>query len=189
MEAPTSIGTPSGASRLAVTSIAIGPFAGTAMAIGSAGLWTAIDLQTGSPAGPVTAGSFALRLVGLLFIVRALQALLELLEHTAHLSWTDELTGLPNRRALISRAELELARMRRTGAPLTVAFLDVDAFKDINDRYGHERGDRILIRGAARSPGSPRPRANGSDSARSAGASTPGSRSSDRDEALVTTDH
>jgi diguanylate cyclase (GGDEF)-like protein len=129
---------------VAVSTIAAGPFAGAAMAIGSAGLWTAVDLRTGTPAGPITAGSLVLRLVGLLFIVRALQALLELLDQSVLLSWTDELTGLPNRRALISRAEFELARMHRTGAPLTVAFLDVDAFKDINDRYGHERGDRIL---------------------------------------------
>jgi diguanylate cyclase (GGDEF)-like protein len=57
---------------------------------------------------------------------------------------TDGLTGIPNRRAFVHRAEAQLARMRRTGTPLTVVYLDVDRFKQINDQHGHAAGDRVL---------------------------------------------
>ncbi len=59
-------------------------------------------------------------------------------------SRTDALTGLANRRALDERLAAELARSRRTGSPLTVALLDLDGFKDYNDRFGHRAGDQLL---------------------------------------------
>lgn len=57
---------------------------------------------------------------------------------------TDELTGLANRRAFLHALEIELARARRSGTPLSVAVADVDYFKRINDRYGHGGGDDVL---------------------------------------------
>jgi len=57
---------------------------------------------------------------------------------------TDPLTGLANRRAWLAEAERSLARARRTAEPLTVAILDLDAFKEVNDRDGHNAGDRLL---------------------------------------------
>ena len=57
---------------------------------------------------------------------------------------TDGLTGIPNRRAFEERAAAALARVRRTGTPLTVVYLDVDRFKQINDTLGHAAGDRVL---------------------------------------------
>jgi diguanylate cyclase (GGDEF)-like protein len=60
----------------------------------------------------------------------------------------DELTGLPNRRALATALPGALEQARRTGQPLTLAVLDLDRFKDFNDEYGHQAGDRLL-RGAA----------------------------------------
>jgi len=60
------------------------------------------------------------------------------------LARTDVLTGLPNRRAFFERAELELRRRQRHGAPLSLIAIDIDYFKLINDRYGHESGDRVL---------------------------------------------
>jgi diguanylate cyclase (GGDEF)-like protein len=59
-------------------------------------------------------------------------------------SRSDPLTGLANRRALHEHAERELARMARTGAPLTVAYLDIDRFKIVNDASGHAAGDAVL---------------------------------------------
>lgn len=59
-------------------------------------------------------------------------------------SVTDELTGLPNARSLFIQLDSELARSRRTGAPLAVLVLDLDGFKDVNDRFGHLAGNKVL---------------------------------------------
>jgi diguanylate cyclase (GGDEF)-like protein len=60
------------------------------------------------------------------------------------LSGTDHLTGLPNRRGGEERLAEDLARAKRGGAILTVAVVDVDNFKSINDTYGHQAGDVCL---------------------------------------------
>lgn len=57
---------------------------------------------------------------------------------------TDPLTGLLNRRGLAERMDLELARTRRTKQPIAVIVADLDHFKRMNDRYGHEAGDETL---------------------------------------------
>lgn len=60
------------------------------------------------------------------------------------LATTDPLTDLLNRRAFFSALESELQRSLRLGRPLALIVLDVDHFKDINDRYGHPTGDAAL---------------------------------------------
>jgi diguanylate cyclase len=57
---------------------------------------------------------------------------------------TDALTGLANRRQGVEMAETELARYRRTGRPVVLIVLDIDRFKNINDRYGHPAGDEVI---------------------------------------------
>jgi len=57
---------------------------------------------------------------------------------------TDALTGLANRRAFIDAAERAFAAARRSGRQLAVLMLDCDRFKSVNDRFGHEVGDRVL---------------------------------------------
>jgi diguanylate cyclase (GGDEF)-like protein len=64
------------------------------------------------------------------------------------LSGTDHLTGLPNRRSGEERLAEDLARAKRRGTFLTVAVVDVDKFKTINDTHGHRAGD-LCIRHAA----------------------------------------
>jgi diguanylate cyclase (GGDEF)-like protein len=61
----------------------------------------------------------------------------------------DDLTGLPNRRALATALPAALELARRTGRPLTLAVLDLDHFKDFNDEHGHQAGDRLLHGAAA----------------------------------------
>lgn len=56
----------------------------------------------------------------------------------------DPLTGLANRRSWDERLEEELERSRRTGAALSIAMIDLDGFKAVNDRDGHDAGDRLL---------------------------------------------
>jgi diguanylate cyclase len=62
----------------------------------------------------------------------------------ARLSNTDDLTGLANRRQGFIAAEHALAMHRRTGAAAVLVVLDIDMFKDVNDRFGHPAGDEIL---------------------------------------------
>ena len=57
---------------------------------------------------------------------------------------SDTLTGLPNRRALDERLEEEISSAHRTGHPFAVVMMDIDGFKDVNDRYGHQVGDQVL---------------------------------------------
>lgn len=63
---------------------------------------------------------------------------------TKHLSLTDELTGLSNRRYYESSIEKEFLRSKRYNSKLTLAIFDIDFFKKINDTYGHQCGDYIL---------------------------------------------
>jgi len=57
---------------------------------------------------------------------------------------TDALTGLHNRRQFYELANQELARSRRTQAPVSLMMIDIDHFKQINDTYGHAMGDVVL---------------------------------------------
>ncbi len=72
-----------------------------------------------------------------------------LLEETRRLANSDALTGLQNRRRATERLEAELARARRYNTPLSVALCDIDHFKQVNDKHGHNMGDEVLIRVAA----------------------------------------
>jgi len=60
------------------------------------------------------------------------------------LAVTDPLTGLWNRRKFFEEAERSLSLLQQTGGPFSVVLLDIDGFKDFNDRFGHQVGDRVL---------------------------------------------
>jgi diguanylate cyclase (GGDEF)-like protein len=65
-------------------------------------------------------------------------------ERIRELTLQDEHTGLYNARHLWAQLELEVARSRRTGRPFSVVFLDLDRFKLVNDRHGHQAGSAVL---------------------------------------------
>lgn len=85
-----------------------------------------------------------------------LAALSDLSSHSSrenalsHRALHDHLTGLINRAALLDRLEHSMLRVDRTSAPVVVVFIDLDEFKPINDRFGHEVGDQILAHIGAR---------------------------------------
>ena len=71
-------------------------------------------------------------------------------QHLEHIAHYDALTQLPNRILLADRLHIGLAQARRTGDLMAVCYLDLDGFKPVNDTYGHEAGDKILVEVASR---------------------------------------
>lgn len=84
-----------------------------------------------------------------LVVVGLTAPLRQLYEREQRTSRVDFLTNVLNRMALYELLSIELARNQRMGNPFSVAYLDCDNFKDINDRFGHEEGD-LLLRAVAR---------------------------------------
>jgi diguanylate cyclase (GGDEF)-like protein/PAS domain S-box-containing protein len=67
-----------------------------------------------------------------------------LYEKTVEMAFTDGLTGLYNRRYLFEELNREVSRASRNNSPFSIINMDVDNFKTINDRFGHDQGDRML---------------------------------------------
>jgi diguanylate cyclase (GGDEF)-like protein/PAS domain S-box-containing protein len=65
-------------------------------------------------------------------------------QQVQELSITDSLTGLYNRRKFFEEIEKEVERVSRYGSPLSVLMLDLDHFKPVNDKFGHQMGDEVL---------------------------------------------
>lgn len=87
--------------------------------------------------------NFAVRAATYSTVVILASRLRRSLDHERALSRTDSLTGA-NPRHFYEAAQLELVRASRSGRPLTIAYLDVDNFKLVNDDYGHAAGDDLL---------------------------------------------
>jgi diguanylate cyclase (GGDEF)-like protein len=81
---------------------------------------------------------------------RVLSKLIESRAELEHMAHHDALTGLPNRQLLMDRMAQSLARAERHKGSIAVLFLDLDGFKPINDRFGHEAGDDALRQVAQR---------------------------------------
>lgn len=79
------------------------------------------------------------------FFVVIIAELRNLYEQERRSSRTDSLTRIANRRAFLELLGSEKSRSRRHGIPLTLAYIDVDHFKQINDRFGHAAGDTLLV--------------------------------------------
>ncbi len=84
-------------------------------------------------------------IVGVLVSIRDVTGLKRAEQAQAHLALHDPLTGLANRSLLMDRIGKALIRLERTPGLLAVFFIDLDRFKDVNDSYGHEVGDRVLV--------------------------------------------
>jgi diguanylate cyclase len=75
-------------------------------------------------------------------LVQELQAANEKLRNQ---SYTDALTGLPNRRAILDTLTRQFATAQRNKQRVVLAFIDLDHFKQINDQFGHDTGDAFLV--------------------------------------------
>jgi diguanylate cyclase (GGDEF)-like protein len=127
--------------------------------VGIAGAYAAlliVDQTAGGPARWITTvGAVALSALVIDWLVRRVRRFAresaevaseraELLSALAKVARTDDLTGLPNRRAWDEGLELELARAERDDTPLCIGLMDLDRFKLYNDDNGHQAGDRLL---------------------------------------------
>jgi len=84
------------------------------------------------------------QLAAFLFVTYFVSALRRSHDHERELARTDDLTGVINRRSFFEASQQEINRARRHRHPFTVAYMDVDDFKLINDNYGHSIGDTVL---------------------------------------------
>ena len=127
---------------------------GVAVAAAAMGLTAAWALLRDVPLGVMAYGIRASMFGGVGALVglqaeerRALLAERGLLvEELAASAMRDQLTGLANRRAWEERFRHELESARRSGAPLSVAVVDLDGLKAVNDSFGHAEGDRLIER-------------------------------------------
>lgn len=108
--------------------------------------WLLADIHTGrtyelavTPYWNVTVRFASFGVVGYL-----LSALRTSWNHERELARTDNLTGVNNARSFVEQVEAELRRARRHGRPLTIAYIDLDDFKSVNDSLGHSAGDAVL---------------------------------------------
>jgi diguanylate cyclase (GGDEF)-like protein len=131
---------------LALTAWHVNRRSSIVLAIFSALLWAVADHLSGNRYTNVVApfwntgvrlGFFVITL-GLVANIRSKMYLLE------ELSLLDSLTGIANSRKFYLEAEDEWARMKRSGKPMTLAYVDLDNFKTVNDTQGHPMGDSLL---------------------------------------------
>jgi diguanylate cyclase (GGDEF)-like protein len=102
------------------------------------------DLDPGRGLGFLSFWNAIVRLGVFLVIGGVVSALRRSLETQRRLAHSDPLTGAANARCFDETAEKELARARRYGHPIALAYLDLDNFKQVNDGFGHRTGDRVL---------------------------------------------
>lgn len=135
---------------IAIAAWSSGRLAAVTIALISAGLLAIVDIESGvilrNP--DFTPVNEILRWLLFTLIALMLAALKETADHHRNTARVDDLTGISNRRTFQEFAELEIARARRTGKPITIAFTDIDDFKLINDSCGHQAGDRLLAQTA-----------------------------------------
>ena len=105
---------------------------------------TILVAQQGGQATVVMLWGGVAHVVFFYVVSRLIVRLKTVLEHEKLLSRTDHLTGVLNRRALFEQMELIFNLARRQRSPLTLVYLDVDKFKQINDSAGHKAGDAVL---------------------------------------------
>lgn len=119
---------------------------GAVLAVVAAAVWFAADTAAGHSysAAWMPFWNAAVRLGVFLALALVVSGLRRLWISERNLARTDHLTGVQNGRAFYDLLELEMSRALRYERPFTLAYLDVDEFKRVNDEHGHTEGDRVL---------------------------------------------
>lgn len=117
-----------------------------AIALASSLVWYLAEIAAGYPyTHPVIPiWNAFVRLAFFMIVALLISVLRERLLAEREFARTDGLTGLTNRRAFIDRLDHDIGISKRTSTPLTLAYIDLDDFKRINDTYGHDEGDELL---------------------------------------------
>jgi len=125
----------------------VGARASYVLALLAGALWFVADrMLEGEQADPLPLlFNTGMRLAIFLFGVWLMAAMRRVLARESQLAREDALTRLPNRREFYARGRHAFAQAQRQGAPFTAVFIDLDRFKEINDGWGHETGDQLLV--------------------------------------------
>jgi diguanylate cyclase (GGDEF)-like protein len=127
---------------IALTTWYAGRWAGIVISGVSAAIWVAADAVSAIPSSKPSMWLWNFTVRMSLFVINVL--LLDAFKREKSSAREDYLTGLGNRRHFFELAEGEIKRSERYGHPFTLAYIDVDEFKSINDRFGHAAGDALL---------------------------------------------
>lgn len=130
---------------IALATWLVGRDAGTVISAIAAFTWFLADLQRYASSGFALTLWNAIARLGIFWIVTTLlSSLRDAYEAESRLARTDALTGITNWRSFHEILKIEIERAQRYPYPITLAYLDIDDFKQVNDRQGHSRGDLLL---------------------------------------------
>jgi diguanylate cyclase (GGDEF)-like protein len=129
---------------VALASWRSGPLSGALWAVVAAAAWLAVELAVRSGTLPAAGWEATVRLATFLVVVAGITALRREREIVRTLAGTDHLTGVHDARSFRELVELERSRALRYDRPFTLAYMDVDGFRTVNEEWGHPAGDQAL---------------------------------------------
>jgi diguanylate cyclase (GGDEF)-like protein len=131
---------------ISLATLVLGQGYGYAASTMSAVLWLAADILSGQHYSSlfVPIWNISIRFAFFIIITYLLSMLNNTIRRERELSRIDHLTSAANSRYFYEVAQMEINRIRRYQHPFTLAFIDIDDFKSVNDKFGHKTGDLVL---------------------------------------------
>ncbi len=113
--------------------------------IGINGFGSFVAMQTGASREAAIVWNILMRLLSSAFVIELVRSFRNSFNYERRMGTTDPLTGILNRRAFLDTASHHLNRTEARGRTAIIAYLDLDGFKPVNDRFGHAAGDEVLV--------------------------------------------